>query len=71
MVSNTTTTPVQNLVPRPSASVIIVNSRNEVLLVHRNPEARHFGGVHVCIPHLSTAYFILDIPTLGVSWRKL
>ncbi|KAG6862056.1 hypothetical protein C0995_007186 [Termitomyces sp. Mi166 len=42
-----TTSPVQSQVPRPSASVIIVNSRNEVLLVHRNPEARHFGGVHV------------------------
>ncbi|KAJ7749557.1 hypothetical protein DFH07DRAFT_961695 [Mycena maculata] len=33
--------------PRPSASVVIVNSRNEVLLVHRNPQARSFGGVHV------------------------
>ncbi|KAG5647318.1 hypothetical protein DXG03_000856 [Asterophora parasitica] len=37
----------QGQVPRPSASVVIVNSRNEVLLVHRNPQARHFGGVHV------------------------
>jgi len=34
-------------IPRPSASLIIVNARNEVLLVHRNPQARHFGGVHV------------------------
>ena len=32
---------------RPSASLIIVNAQNEVLLVHRNPQARHFGGVHV------------------------
>lgn len=35
------------LVPRPSASLVIVNERNEILLVHRNPQARHFGGVHV------------------------
>ncbi|KAJ7284060.1 NUDIX hydrolase domain-like protein [Mycena rebaudengoi] len=33
--------------PRPSASLVIINRRNEVLLVHRNPEARSFGGVHV------------------------
>ena len=35
--------------PRSSASLIIVNQRNEVLLVHRNPEARSFGGAHVPI----------------------
>ncbi|KIM72214.1 hypothetical protein PILCRDRAFT_829916 [Piloderma croceum F 1598] len=34
-------------VPRPSASLVVVNSRNEVLLVHRNPQATSFGGVHV------------------------
>ncbi|KAH7923552.1 hypothetical protein BV22DRAFT_1048098 [Leucogyrophana mollusca] len=33
--------------PRPSASLIIVNERNEILLVQRNPEARSFGGTHV------------------------
>ncbi|KAJ7074083.1 hypothetical protein C8F01DRAFT_1205308 [Mycena amicta] len=33
--------------PRPSASLVIINSRNEVLFVHRNPDARSFGGVHV------------------------
>ncbi|KAK2462251.1 hypothetical protein APHAL10511_005747 [Amanita phalloides] len=27
--------------------LVVVNQRNEVLLVHRNPEARSFGGVHV------------------------
>ncbi|KAF5381066.1 hypothetical protein D9615_004108 [Tricholomella constricta] len=43
----TSTSSAQSQVPRPSASVVIVNSRNEVLLVHRNPQARHFGGVHV------------------------
>ncbi|KAF8077780.1 NUDIX hydrolase domain-like protein [Lyophyllum atratum] len=46
MASTSTSSP-QSQVPRPSASVIIVNSRNEILLVHRNPQARHFGGVHV------------------------
>ncbi|KAA1469375.1 hypothetical protein DENSPDRAFT_763200, partial [Dentipellis sp. KUC8613] len=34
-------------VPRPSASLIVVNSQNEVLMVHRNPQATSFGGVHV------------------------
>jgi len=33
--------------PRPSASLVIVNQQNQVLMVHRNPEARSFGGVHV------------------------
>ncbi|KAK0463665.1 uncharacterized protein EV420DRAFT_1618637 [Desarmillaria tabescens] len=35
------------VVPRPSASLVIINKRNEVLLVHRNPKASAFGGVHV------------------------
>jgi hypothetical protein len=26
---------------------VIVNERNEIFLVHRNPQARYFGGVHV------------------------
>jgi ADP-ribose pyrophosphatase YjhB (NUDIX family) len=34
-------------VPRPSASLIVVNERNEILLVHRNPKARSFGGMTV------------------------
>ncbi|KAF8201778.1 NUDIX hydrolase domain-like protein [Pholiota molesta] len=34
-------------VPRPSASLVVVNERNEVLLVHRNPKASSFGGMHV------------------------
>ncbi|ETW86174.1 hypothetical protein HETIRDRAFT_425132 [Heterobasidion irregulare TC 32-1] len=33
--------------PRPSASLIVVNARNEILFVHRNPQAQSFGGVHV------------------------
>jgi len=33
--------------PRPSASLILVNARNEVLLVQRNPNARSFGNMHV------------------------
>ncbi|KIJ69165.1 hypothetical protein HYDPIDRAFT_36251 [Hydnomerulius pinastri MD-312] len=33
--------------PRPSASLVIVNNRNEVLLVQRNPQARSFAGTHV------------------------
>ena len=33
--------------PRPSASLIIINERNEILLVRRNPKATIFGGMHV------------------------
>lgn len=33
--------------PRPSASLIIVNERNEILLIRRNPKATAFGGMHV------------------------
>ena len=34
-------------VPRPSASLIVVNHRNEILLVQRNPKSRSFAGAHV------------------------
>ena len=34
--------------PRPSASIAVINARNEVLLVQRNPKTRSFAGVHVC-----------------------
>ncbi|KAG2041910.1 hypothetical protein BDR03DRAFT_913811 [Suillus americanus] len=33
--------------PRLSASLILVNSHNEILLVQRNPQARSFAGQHV------------------------
>ncbi|KIY66316.1 hypothetical protein CYLTODRAFT_423532 [Cylindrobasidium torrendii FP15055 ss-10] len=33
--------------PRPSASLVVINARNEVLLVHRNPKASSFAGAHV------------------------
>jgi hypothetical protein len=33
--------------PRLSASLIIVNAHNEILLVHRNPDSRTYGGAHV------------------------
>lgn len=44
MSSKSTKQPAE---PRPSASVVVVNERNEILLVQRNPQARHFGGVTV------------------------
>ncbi|KAI0934566.1 hypothetical protein AcV5_006368 [Taiwanofungus camphoratus] len=34
-------------IPRPSASVIVVSSQNEVLLVQRNPKSQSFAGAHV------------------------
>ncbi|KAF7295549.1 Nudix hydrolase domain-containing protein [Mycena indigotica] len=40
-------TPKPPSAPRPSASLVVINPRNEILFVHRNPEARSFGGVHV------------------------
>ncbi|KAJ3997293.1 hypothetical protein F5050DRAFT_1753155 [Lentinula boryana] len=33
--------------PRPSASLVIINERNEVLMVQRNPQASSFAGVTV------------------------
>ncbi|KAF8911045.1 hypothetical protein CPB84DRAFT_1763215 [Gymnopilus junonius] len=33
--------------PRPSASLVVVNELNEILLVHRNPKASSFAGMHV------------------------
>ncbi|EPQ57906.1 hypothetical protein GLOTRDRAFT_136739 [Gloeophyllum trabeum ATCC 11539] len=34
-------------IPRPSASALIVNERNEILFVQRNPKANSFGGTYV------------------------
>lgn len=34
-------------IPRQSASVIVVNPQNEVLLVQRNPKSQSFAGAHV------------------------
>ncbi len=34
-------------IPRPSASVIVVNSQNEILLVQRNPKSNSFANAHV------------------------
>jgi len=33
--------------PRPSASLVVVNAKNEVLLVHRNPNSQSYGGAQV------------------------
>ena len=52
MSTSTTTTsgaPQQVPVPRPSASLVIVNQRNEILLVERNPKSSAFAGMHVRI----------------------
>ncbi|KAI0784361.1 hypothetical protein C8Q75DRAFT_724568 [Abortiporus biennis] len=37
----------QIAIPRPSASLVIVNSSNEILLVERNPKAGSFAGASV------------------------
>ncbi|KAH8822717.1 hypothetical protein DL96DRAFT_1618923, partial [Flagelloscypha sp. PMI_526] len=36
--------------PRPSASLVVVNSHNEILLLQRNPKSSNFAGIHVCLP---------------------
>ncbi|KAF8163429.1 NUDIX hydrolase domain-like protein [Crassisporium funariophilum] len=48
-IPSTTTRKVPSTppVPRLSASLVVVNERNEILLVHRNPKASAFGGMHV------------------------
>ncbi|KAG6330806.1 hypothetical protein ID866_8283 [Astraeus odoratus] len=33
--------------PRPSASLVLINQRNEILLVQRNNQSRSFAGTHV------------------------
>jgi hypothetical protein len=40
-------TAAQPAIPRPSASLVVVNKNNEVLLVHRNPKSTAFAGAHV------------------------
>ncbi|KAI0636659.1 NUDIX hydrolase domain-like protein [Trametes polyzona] len=45
--TNPKTRPTAPAVPRPSASVIVVNAQNEVLLVHRNPKSKSFANAHV------------------------
>ncbi|KAH9857213.1 hypothetical protein C2E23DRAFT_806970 [Lenzites betulinus] len=41
------TAPRAPAVPRPSASVVVVNSQNEILLVQRNPKSKSFANAHV------------------------
>lgn len=58
-------------IPRPSATLIIVNPRNEVLMVQRNPEARHFAGVTVSSTHSLVFKNISNtVPSLGISRGK-
>ena len=56
--------------PRPSASLIIINERNEILLVRRNPEATIFGGMHVRVYPFKGARVILTTES-GFSRREL
>jgi len=47
IMSASSPTKIASMTPRPSASLVVVNERNEILLVHRNPRASSFGGMHV------------------------
>ncbi len=42
-------TPKKPSEPRPSASVILINEHNEVLMVQRNPQSKSFAGAHVSL----------------------
>jgi len=44
---STSNTPKKPSEPRPSASVILINEHNEVLMVQRNPQSKSFAGAHV------------------------
>ena len=57
-MSSSTTSRSTVPVPRPSASLVVVNERNEILLVHRNPKASAFGGFHVSWLRSNTLYTI-------------
>ena len=61
--------------PRPSASLLIINERNEILLVRRNPKATAFGGMHVRVYSCLTNGFAKNHLTTrevkGFSRRKL
>lgn len=60
-------------IPRPSSSLIVINDKNEVLMVQRNPDSRSFAGAHVrtyinlILPYSCSSVFV----SIGISWRKL
>jgi len=70
-MSTRTETPKPLPVPRPSASLVVVNSRNEVLLVHRNPEARSFAGVHASSHYYFVQVWFILTTIKGVPRREL
>ncbi|KAH8117063.1 NUDIX domain-containing protein [Phellopilus nigrolimitatus] len=47
MSTTSKTKPASESAPRPSASLIVVNALNEVLMVQRNLDSRSFAGAHV------------------------
>lgn len=49
------------VVPRHSASLVLVNARNQVLLVHRNPESRTFAGIHASVHTESLENTLCDV----------
>jgi hypothetical protein len=52
---------------RPSASLVVLNSTNEVLLVHRNPTTTSFSGMHV----RPSSPFAMLITTLATVQSRL
>ena len=47
---------IEASLPRPSASLIVVNDKNEILLVQRNPKATSFSGMHVRHSYLNRGH---------------
>ena len=57
-------------IPRLSASLVVINHRNELLLVHRNPKSGTFAGMHVRVVVRLISCSESDI-LLGLPWRQL
>lgn len=69
LLSRAMSTGTKPVAPRPSASLVVINERDEVLLVHRNHTASTFAGVHVrCVAVL---FVLVPSLLLGLSWRQL
>lgn len=59
----------QHAAPRPSASLIVIDRQNRVLMVERNPNSKSFAGAYVRSTH-GLIHTCAHIYT-GIPWRKL
>lgn len=59
----------QHATPRPSASLIVIDRQNRVLMVERNPNSKSFAGAYVRSTY-GLIHTYAHIYT-GIPWRKL